>query len=120
MRIPLPALLAILTVAAAGSVVLNVTYKQAHYTIDASGLAVGQSVTVTLDHVPYNIRVLGDPNALYFVHVNITGAWVEHGYYKEVIGAVAGYAYGNETVTVGRVIRVVGTITCHVMVRREK
>ena len=120
MRIPLPAVLAILAIAAAGSVVLNVTYKQAHYTVNASGLAVGQNVTVTLDYVPHKIYILGDPSAEYYVVVYITGAWVDLG----DAGVMAsgdlggGFVYGNETITIGRVVRVDGPIKCTITVKR--
>ena len=119
MRIPLPVVLAILAIAAAGSVVLNVTYKQEHYTIDASGLAVGQNVTVTLDYVPHKIYILGDESARYDVRVDITGAWVDYndlGYY--LVRVIYDSVYGNSTVAIGRVVRVDGPIKCTITVTR--
>ena len=119
MRIPLPAVLAILAIAAAGTIVLNVTYKQAYYTVNASGLAVGQNMTVTLSDVPYQIYVLGNPSAKYYVLVNITGAWVDYmdmGYY--LVRVIEDSVYGNSTVPIGRVVRVDGPITCKITVER--
>ena len=121
MRIPLPAVLAILAIAAAGTIVLNVTYKQAHYTVNSSGLAVGQSMTVTLDYVPHTIYILGSSSAKYYVLVNITGAWVDYmdmGYY--LVRVVGDRVYGNSAVTIGRVVRVDGPITCKITVERTE
>jgi hypothetical protein len=71
MRLPLPALLAILAVAAAGSIIVTLQPRQAAYTIDARALAVGQEINVTLSYVPTYVYVIGNASASYEVRVDV-------------------------------------------------
>jgi hypothetical protein len=118
MRLPLPAVLAVLAVAAAGSVMLTVTYRAPHYVIDARGLAVGQSMTVTLSYVPYRIYILSNVTVPYDVKVSIAGAWVERG--GALVRSLTVSAYGNETIAIGPVVRVDGPVSCNITVTRRQ
>jgi len=58
MRLPLLAIFAALVTVAAGSVVVNIYFKSPGvYTIDASTLAVGGNITVTLNYIPTAISL---------------------------------------------------------------
>jgi hypothetical protein len=116
MRLPLPAVLAALAIAAAGSVVLTAAFKQPYYTINARNLTVGQKFTVMLDFVPYRIYLLGKASAVYSVTVNVTGAWFE--YETAMRNLWEWWEYGNRIIVVGPVVHVDGPVSCNITVRR--
>jgi len=58
MRLPLLAIFAALVTVAAGSIVVTIYFKgPGVYTIDASSLAVGGNITVTLNYIPSVINL---------------------------------------------------------------
>jgi hypothetical protein len=69
MRLPLPAIFAALVVVAAGSVLLSVYFKSDVYVINATALAPGQNMTVTLDYIPAKIRIDGNPSRWYSITI---------------------------------------------------
>jgi hypothetical protein len=99
MRLPLPVIFAALVVVAAGSVLLNVHVKSDAYVINATALGPGQNVTITLDHIPTRILVLGNSSSLYSVTVRADATFaapsgeVYSGVYRAVIR-------GGETVEI--------------------
>jgi len=68
-RLPISALIAALVVVAAGSVIVTTTFKSSSYVINATSLAVGQSVWINLNYIPQQITILGAVNATYSVCV---------------------------------------------------
>ena len=87
MRLPIPAILAALVVAAAGSVLLNVYFKSdAAYVLNVSGIPYMQNETFVLDYIPHRIRFVS----------NVSGAWYDANIY--VNGRVnVGHSYGMYT-----------------------
>jgi len=79
MRIPIPALLAALVVAAAASLVVTVKPKQDYYVINATALKPGEKMTVKLDFVPYKVYLIGNSSAWYCVDLYVTNALVVKG-----------------------------------------
>ncbi len=68
MRIPIAYLIATLVVVAAGSIVVTFHTKNSAYVINATSLALGQSMTVKLDnYAPSAITLYGVTNGLYEV-----------------------------------------------------
>jgi hypothetical protein len=115
MRLPLPAIFAALVVVAAGSVLLSVYFKSDVYVINATSLAPGQNMTVTLDYIPTKLRIDGGPSRWYevIIYANATfaatsGEWVGmvfNGVYRI-------YIMGGQTVEV----RVVDAKDTHVKI----
>jgi hypothetical protein len=101
MRLPLPIIFAALVVVAAGSVLLNVYFKSDAYVINATALAPGQNITITLDYIPTKIRIIGNPSRWYYIDIYANATFVSVGY--EVEGYVFDGVYrtvvrGGETV----------------------
>jgi hypothetical protein len=100
MRLPIPAVLAVLAVVAAGSVVVTMLFKSAEYVVDVSGLAVGQNKTAELGFVPHRISVLSNVSATYAVYIYADAAFVDDSgavYYGRF--AASGVS-SNSTITV--------------------
>jgi len=76
MRLPLPAVLAALVAVATGSVLFTAYFKSDVYVINATGLAVGQNIMVTLSYIPSKIMVYGDPSAWYSVEIYANATFV--------------------------------------------
>jgi len=110
MRIPLPAVLAALVVAAAGSVVVTAIFKGGEYVINAGGLAVGQNTTVTLGFIPHKIKILSNiTGAAYTVYVYADAAFVGRDgtvYYGQYV--VADVASNSTVVVNARDVRGTG------------
>jgi hypothetical protein len=77
MRIPLPAVLAALVAVAAGSVLLNVHVKSDVFVINATALAPGQNMTITLDYIPTRIRIIGRNDMYYEIHIYANATFAE-------------------------------------------
>jgi hypothetical protein len=108
MRLPIGALIAALVVVAAGSVVVTTYFKQAQYTVNATGLAVGGNVTVQLSFIPREIFVLAE-NATYKYDVYV--------YANATFRAPGGALYEGGIVYTG--VPANGTVTVHVVSARS-
>jgi len=76
MRLPLPVVLAVITVVAAGSVLVTTMFKSAEYVVNVSGLAVYQNTTVSLSFIPHKITLLSNATGVYEVRVYADAAFV--------------------------------------------
>jgi len=118
MRLPAAALIAALVIAAAGSVIVTMHYKQVQYTVNATGLAGGQGMTVRLGYVPYEIYLLGDPGSSYAVTVTLTGARFDVNGTR--VDRVSVTVSGNQTVVLYPVVDVTGPVACEITVVRAQ
>jgi len=103
MRLPVGALVAALIVAAAGSVIVTMHFKHSVYTVNATGLEVGQNVTVTLDFIPREIFVLAKSSTYKYdvhVHANATFKAPDGTLYEGGIKYAGVPANGTVTVSV--------------------
>jgi hypothetical protein len=78
LRLPLPIVLAVIAVVAAGSVLVNM-YINADkpYVIDVRDLQLSQSKAVVLDYIPYKVMILSNNSkAWYETEIYINGTFV--------------------------------------------
>jgi len=80
MRLPLPAVFALLVLASAGVVTTTLYFKSNKpYVLDVSDLQRGQAKTVELDYIPYRIQILSNNSrAMYEMYVYINGVFMQY------------------------------------------
>jgi hypothetical protein len=80
MRIPVAAILAALVVVAAGSIVTTLYFKSSGaYVIDASSLAVGGNITVSLNYIPTVISIQSNSStATYYVYILGNATFIDY------------------------------------------
>jgi hypothetical protein len=80
MRIPLTAIFAALVVVAAGSIVTTLYFKSSGaYVINASSLAVGGNITITLNYIPTVISLVStSTNAIYDIYILGNATFVDN------------------------------------------
>ena len=71
MRLPFPVVLAALVVVAAGTVLVTLSFKQAKYTINATGYAVGEGRWIYLSYIPQHITLVGFKNSTFTAEYRI-------------------------------------------------
>jgi len=86
-RLPISALIAALVVVAAGSVIVTTTFKSSSYVINATALAVGQSVWINLNYIPQHITLVGFKNDTFTAEYRIC-------IYADAVWNATGSLYG--------------------------